>query len=197
MTWFTVNSCLFCAQRTITYIICSHILVKKWQRVWTTANMFECVCSLTFLSENLQENEQGELNAFAAGCCLCCSASLQTWLLKAWNLHGTKNRWLGIANFVAFKCYQHREMFMFFWTLWCHLITKPLEYVENNLLQWNDVPYGGWVLLRCSIWFKCKVQIMFQGCGNEHSKHIMYLLCVMWFSLDFLVLAKFWDNSII
>jgi hypothetical protein len=25
----------------------------------------------------------------------------------------------------------------------------------------------------------------------------MYLLCVMWFSLDFLVLAKFWDNSII
>ena len=85
----------------------------------------------------------------------------------------------------------------FFWTLWCHQTTSLLEYVENNLLQWNDVPYGGWVLLRCSIWFKCKVRTMFQGCGKEHSKHIMYLLCVMWFSLDFLVLAKFWDNSII
>lgn len=65
------------------YIICSHILVKKWHRVWTPANMFECVCSPTFLFEILQKNEQGELNAFAAGCCLCCSASLPTWLLMA------------------------------------------------------------------------------------------------------------------
>lgn len=40
------------------------------------------VCEPPLSCRKISKNEQGELNVFAAGCCVGCLASLQTWLLK-------------------------------------------------------------------------------------------------------------------